>query len=42
MNYGRVVLPIDFRHKLGITEKDTVNIYMKSCYIVIEKSELNN
>lgn len=39
MNFGRVVLPIDFRNKLGMKEKDDVNIYMKGSYIVIEKPE---
>lgn len=34
---GRVVIPIDFRKKLGIKEKDSVNIYIKGSYIVIEK-----
>ena len=32
-------LPIDFRNKLGMKEKDDVNIYMKGSYIVIEKPE---
>ena len=36
---GRIVLPIDFRNKLGIKEKDDVNIYIKGSYIVIEKPE---
>jgi len=36
---GRVVLPIDFRNKLGIKEKDSVNVYIKGSYIVIEKPE---
>lgn len=35
----RVVLPIDFRNKLCMKEKDDVNIYMKGSYIVIEKPE---
>lgn len=39
MNFGRIVLPIDFRNKLGIREKDNVNIYVKGSYIVIEKPE---
>lgn len=39
MNFGRIVLPVDFRNKLGMEEKDEVNIYMKGSYIVIEKSE---
>ena len=39
MNYGRVVLPIDFRNKLNLKEKDDVNIYIKGAYIVIEKAE---
>ena len=39
MNFGRVVLLIDFRNKLGMKEKDDVNIYMKGSYIVIEKPE---
>ena len=37
MSSGRIVLPIDFRNKLGIKEKDSVNIYIKGSYIVIEK-----
>lgn len=36
---GRIVLPIDFRNKLGINEKDSVNVYIKGAYIVIEKQE---
>lgn len=36
---GRIVLPIDFRNHLGIREKDSVNIYIKGSYIVIEKAE---
>lgn len=39
MNFGRIVLPVDFRNKLGMEEKDEVNIYMKGSYIVIEKPE---
>lgn len=35
---GRIVLPIDFRNQLGIKEKDSVNVYMKGSYIVIEKA----
>lgn len=36
---GRIVLPIDFRNQLGIKEKDSVNVYIKGSYIVIEKVE---
>lgn len=36
---GRIVLPIDFRNQLGIKEKDSVNVYIKGSYIVIEKCE---
>lgn len=36
---GRVVIPIDFRKELGIKEKDSVNVYIKGSYIVIEKAE---
>ena len=39
MNFGRIVLPIDFRNKLGIKDKDDVNVYIKGSYIVIEKPE---
>lgn len=39
MNFGRIVLPVDFRNKLSMEEKDEVNIYMKGSYIVIEKPE---
>lgn len=39
MNFGRIVLPVNFRNKLGMEEKDEVNIYMKGSYIVIEKPE---
>ena len=39
MNYGRISIPIDFRNKLGIKEKDSVNVYIKGSYIVIEKVE---
>ena len=39
MNFGRIVIPIDFRNKLGIKEKDSVNVYIKGSYIVIEKAE---
>lgn len=36
---GRITIPIDFRNKLGIKEKDDLNIYIKGSYIVIEKPE---
>ncbi len=39
MSFGRIVIPVDFRNELGINEKDTVNVYIKGSYIVIEKSE---
>ena len=35
---GRVVLPIDFRNRLGLKASDSVNIYIKGSFIVIEKS----
>lgn len=40
MNFGRIVLPVDFRNALGIKEKDSVNVYIKGAYIVIEKAEV--
>ena len=39
MSFGRIVLPIDFRNKLGIKERDSVKLYLKGSYIVIEKTE---
>lgn len=35
---GRIVLPIDFRHKLNLKTSDTVDIYVKGSFIIIEKS----
>lgn len=34
---GRVVLPVDFRKQLGLRPTDSVNIYIKGSFIIIEK-----
>lgn len=41
MNFGRIVIPLDFRQKLGIKENDSVNVYVKDNYIIIEKDKKN-
>ncbi len=38
---GRVVIPIELRHKLGIDVKDPVEIYVKGTSIVLKKFEPN-
>ena len=34
---GRVVLPIELRNKLGITEKDPMEIFVEGSSIILKK-----
>lgn len=36
---GRVVLPIELRNKLGITEKDPMEIFVEGSSIILKKYE---
>ncbi len=36
---GRIVLPKEVRHKLSIHEKDTLEIFIKGNFILMQKSE---
>lgn len=36
---GRVIIPIDFRKKIGLKPYDSVDVYIKGNFILIEKSE---
>lgn len=36
---GRVVIPIELRHTLGITEKDALEIYVDQEKIILKKYE---
>ena len=38
---GRVVLPIELRNKLGITEKDPMEIFVDGSSIILKKFEPN-
>jgi transcriptional pleiotropic regulator of transition state genes len=38
---GRVVLPIELRNKLEITEKDPMEIYTEGSFIMLKKFEPN-
>lgn len=38
---GRVVLPIELRNKLGIQEKDPLEIYVDGSSIILKKYESN-
>ena len=38
---GRIVVPIDIRNKLSITEKDPMEIYIEGDKIVLRKFETN-
>ena len=38
---GRIVLPIELRNKLGIVEKDPLEIYVDGSSIILKKSEPN-
>ena len=36
---GRVVLPIELRNKLGITEKDPMEVFVEGSSIILKKYE---
>ncbi len=38
---GRIVIPIELRNKLGIAEKDPLEIYVEGSNIVLKKFETN-
>ena len=38
---GRIVIPIELRNKLGIAEKDPLEIYVDGSNIVLKKFETN-
>lgn len=38
---GRIVLPIELRNKLGIAEKDPIEIYVDGSSIILRKYEPN-
>ncbi len=38
---GRVVIPIELRNKLGIAEKDPIEIYVEGSNIILRKFEPN-
>lgn len=38
---GRIVIPIELRNKLGIVEKDPLEIYVEGSNIVLKKFETN-
>lgn len=38
---GRVVLPIELRNKLGIVEKDPIEIFVDGASIILKKYEPN-
>lgn len=38
---GRIVIPIELRNKLGILEKDPLEIYVDGSNIVLKKFETN-
>lgn len=38
---GRIVLPIELRNKLGIAEKDPIEIYVDGSSIILKKYEPN-
>lgn len=38
---GRVVIPIELRNKLGIQEKDPIEIYVDGTSIILKKYEPN-
>lgn len=38
---GRIVIPIELRNKLGIVEKDPLEIYVDGSNIVLKKFETN-
>lgn len=38
---GRIVIPIELRNKLGIAEKDPLEIYVDGSNIVLKKLEIN-
>lgn len=38
---GRIVIPIEIRNKLGILEKDPIEIYVEGSNIVLKKFEPN-
>ena len=38
---GRIVLPMELRNKLGISEKDSLEIYVSGSSIILKKYNLN-
>lgn len=38
---GRIVIPIELRNKLGISEKDPMEIFVEGSNIVLKKFETN-
>lgn len=38
---GRIVIPIELRNKLGIAEKDPLEIYVDGTNIILKKFETN-
>lgn len=38
---GRIVIPIELRNKLGIAEKDPLEIYVEGSNIILKKFETN-
>lgn len=38
---GRIVIPIELRNKLGIVEKDPLEIYVEGSNIILKKFETN-
>ncbi len=38
---GRIVLPMELRNKLGISEKDPLEIYVSGSSIILKKYNLN-
>ena len=37
---GRVVIPIELRNKLGIQEKDPIEIYVEGSSVILKKYQL--
>lgn len=38
---GRIVIPIELRNKLGIAEKDPLEIYVEGSNVILKKFETN-
>lgn len=41
MNFGRVVIPIEIRNKLNISERDPIEIFVEGSSIILKKFEPN-